>query len=329
MKPVASDERWTSLLALLATLAILLSLGAVLLHVPAPSPLVSAARDSSMQVSLIPREPKPEQALPRLPVQQRKPADALPQALQPRPAASRAIEPPPSATQAAPVAEAKLYARDGRVRMGELVNPLDSGKPVEPGSPTQRQLAEAKRIMDPPNPIDYQETRFEKDWASDGSLGQAMGQAITRGTRKLSTLMNGEEPQVAKPRPPPNLAFNPALAANQADLGSEATGDAYKAAPIAHQDVPDSVGGASRRIADQLTILKAQASACEKPRLQQLLAPVNTHLADLQRAEHALNHGADPTMAKGLLPQQMDSAYDLARRALWYARKQLGSCVAG
>jgi hypothetical protein len=36
--------------------------------------------------------------------------------------------------------------------------------------------------------------------------------------------------------------------------------------------------------------------------------------------------GADPVQAEHLLPRTADSAYDQARRALWYANRQLASC---
>ena len=37
--------------------------------------------------------------------------------------------------------------------------------------------------------------------------------------------------------------------------------------------------------------------------------------------------GADPVSAEHLLPGLADSAYDLARRALWYADRKLASCT--
>jgi hypothetical protein len=183
-------------------------------------------------------------------------------------------------------------------------------------------------VLERVNPIEYHETRFAKDWKSDGTLGDVAVQELNRGMKRFNNMVWGEDTQTAKARPPPDVRFNPALADNRADLGSEATGDAYKAAPIAHEPVPDLQGEASRRIRSQLAALERKPSTCDAPRRQSLLGPVRTHLADLERAEHALAHGADPVLAQQMLPRQADSAYDLARRALWYAERQLGQCRA-
>ncbi|MFT4248276.1 MAG: hypothetical protein QM581_09595, partial [Pseudomonas sp.] len=243
------------------------------------------------------------------------------------PAPAQPVRVATAAATATAAPPAQLYTRDGRVRMGEVVNPLDSGyAAVPPGMEDKRALDKARKLLERPNPVDYKSTRFEKDWVSSGTLGDVAVQSLNRGMKVINGAIWGKEVEAVKARPPPDVRFNPALAENKADLGSEATGDAYKSAPIAHEDVPDLKGAASRRIREELAALEAQPSACDGARRKQLLATARTHLADLERVEHVLAHGADPIMAEHLLPRQADSAYDLARRALWYARKQWTLC---
>lgn len=328
--PAGGEERSASLVAMLGTLVIMLLLGWALLRAPAMH-VRPGSPAPAMQVTFLSRAPVPAPL--RAPAPAMPPHPAMPHPADSRPATPRPVQgpaaappPPTQAPQAAPDGSlrAQLYTRDGRVRVGELVNPMDTGaRAVPPGSPDARPLAQARQVLERPNPIDYKPTRFDKDWASDGTLGQAAGQAIGRATKKLDEMINGKPRQEVRARPPPNLRFNPALAENTADLGSEATGDAYKAAPIPHEDVPGLDGTASRHIRDAMAALQIQASACAKPRLPALLVPVRRHLADLERAEYGLQHGADPNLAGHVLPQQADSAYDLARRALWYAQQQL------
>ncbi|MFT3763371.1 MAG: hypothetical protein QM761_12365 [Pseudoxanthomonas sp.] len=227
-------------------------------------------------------------------------------------------EPPP------PVA-GPLYTRDGRVRVRDETAAASTARP--PGMPASGD--EAKKLLERDNPIDYRPTRFDKDWVSDGTLGQVAAQSIGRGLKKAIKTVSGMLPvqQIEPPvaRPPPDVAFNPGLHANAADLGSEATGDAYKAAPIAHEKPPGD-GEAGRRIRESLAALRQRSAGCERALRDRLLAPVSKHLKDLEQAEHGLAHGADPLLAERILPQQLDSAYDLSRRALWYAEKKLAAC---
>lgn len=317
----------THLGAMAGTLLILLLFARVLLHVPAPASPQVARQASAMRVTFLPREPAlpptQEAPPPRLPAHARPPAPARP--AQATPAIAPSAPPPVPARSNG--TQAQLYTREGQVRMGEVVDPLDPGyAAVPPGMTDERALDKARKVLERPNPVDYRETRFEKDWKSDGTLGDVAMQGLNRGMKRINGLIWGKDVQTVKARPPPDVRFNPALAGNKADLGSEATGDAYKAAPIAHEDVPDLKGGASRRIREELASLETLPTACNAARRTQLLAPARTHLADLERVEHALAHGADPVMAEQLLPRQADSAYDLARRALWYARKQWTTC---
>ncbi len=67
---------------------------------------------------------------------------------------------------------------------------------------------------------------------------------------------------------------------------------------------------------------------CVAGERQRWLAPVLQHLDALQRIEYRYNHGADPVEAEHSLPAAADSAYDLARRGLWEAERQMAMCRA-
>jgi len=202
-----------------------------------------------------------------------------------------------------------------------------TGNAVPPGMREERPQAKARDVMERVNPVQYQETRFAKDWKSDGTVGDVAMQAVSRGMEKFNDMLNGPQTQSARARSPPDMRFNPALEGNQAEMGREATGDAYKSAPIAHEVLPDLKGEASRRIREALAALEQRSARCDASKRSALLLPVRTHLSDLEHAEHALNNGADPVLAAQMLPRQADSAYDLARRALWYADRQLTQCA--
>lgn len=313
--------------------AILFFLACLLLYMPAPRQ--SVRHDESLQVYFLPRQPltQPAPAVPPTQAERRPPAAASTARAAPPPTRT----PPPQRQVAAANASAndamaaQLYTREGRLRMppDTRLDPLAPGAAVPPGMTDARAQAKARSVMERVNPVQYQQTRFAKDWKSDGTLGDVAMQEMDRGMKKFNDMLNGPQTQVAKARPPPDVRFNPALAGNQADLGSEATGDAYKAAPIAHESPPDLKGEASRRIRDALASLEQRSARCDASRRTSLLSPVRTHLSDLERAEHALNNGADPVMAAQLLPRQADNAYDMARRALWYADRQLKQCAVG
>jgi len=243
-----------------------------------------------------------------------------------------ATEPPAVRTPAPARAAARddalarsLYTRDGQARLPPGVAEAPAGEPEgsPPGMANARDAAKAKRVLERPNPIDYKETHFEKDWVSNGTLGDVATQKINRA---ISDMFKSDRSQ-ATARPPPDTRFNPALAQNRADLGSEATGDAYKAAPIAFEKAPQPPGAAGKAIGAQLAALEQRASGCKDPRRDKWLGDVRSNLQTLDRNETALTHGADGMRAKYLLPQAIDAAYDLSRRAVWYANKQLDACV--
>ncbi|MCC4605468.1 hypothetical protein [Xanthomonas campestris] len=314
--------------------AMLFFLACLLLYMPAPRQ--SVGHDERLQVYFLPRQPLTQPAAAVPPTQaERRPRAAAASTARATPPPTRT--PPPQRQVAAANAPAndamaaQLYTREGRLRMppDTRLDPLAQGAAVPPGMTDERTQAKARSVMERVNPVQYKETRFSKDWKSDGTLGDVAMQEMDRGMKKFNDMLNGPQTQVAKARPPPEVRFNPALAGNQADLASEATGDAYKAAPIAHESLPDLKGEASRRIRQALAALEQRSARCDASRRKTLLTPVRTHLSDLERAEHALNNGADPLMAAQLLPRQADSAYDLARRALWYADRQMKQCAVG
>lgn len=312
--------------AALFTVLVLVMMFGVLLHAPAPSP---HAADNILQVTFIARAPAPS---PRsvMPVPASAPQDTRPPAPAregPRPPVPQAPVPAPATPTGDRMADT-LYSRTGNARLPDAaaVDPFAEPDASPPGTENAREIARAKKVLERPNPIDYKPTAFDKDWATDGTLGDVAMQGIGRGMKKLNKAIFGPDIQAAKARPPPDVRFNPALHERPQDLGSEATGDAYKAAPIAFEKAPGHDGEASRRIRDALAEFQSQASACAPARTQPLLATVRTHLGELEQVERAFAKGPDPVMAEQLLPRQADSAYDLARRALWYAREKTADC---
>ncbi|MBO9767131.1 MULTISPECIES: hypothetical protein [Xanthomonas] len=297
-----------------------------------PPPRETPQHDDTLQVYFVPR-PQQTPPTPQQPPQEPERKPRVASAARAAPPVTHTPPPPrQSAAATAPVSDsmsAQLYTRDGRLRMAQVDPMAQTGSAVPPGMADERAQAKARKIMERVNPVQYQETRVAKDWKSDGTLGDVAVQEMNRGMKKFNDMLNGPQTQVAKARPPPDVRFNPALAGNQGEMGSEATGDAYKSAPIAHETLPDLKGEASRRIREALAALEQRSARCDASRRTSLLSPVRTHLSDLERAEHALNNGADPVMAAQMLPRQADSAYDLARRALWYADRQLKQCALG
>ena len=224
---------------------------------------------------------------------------------------------------------ARLYTRDGRVILppGVQTDPLGTHSAVSPpGLPSARDQARTKRLLERPNPIDYRPTRFDKAWTTDGTLGDALVESMDEGLKGMAEALAGRQDQPVQARPPPEVRFNPKLHERPSDLGTEATGDAYKAAPIAFEKAPGLSGEASKRLRGELAFLKKQYSHCSADRWTQVIGPINAHLADLERVEYAYGHGADPIQAEHLLPRTADMAFDQTRRALWYAQRRLSVC---
>ncbi|MFT3667071.1 MAG: hypothetical protein QM795_00370 [Pseudoxanthomonas sp.] len=227
----------------------------------------------------------------------------------------------------APQPHMRLYERDGRLRVPEGIDrsPPAAGQP--PGSAPNGRQANARGPFDRVNPVEYRETRFDRVWRGKGTAGDvALENAHGTVTGGAVSIPLGTGDQPARARPPPPVRFNPALHERTADLGSDATGDAYKAAPIAEEPAPGLEGAASRAIRGQLALLGQDFAHCKASLFADFARPVRLHLSQLEGIEYAFAHGADPVRAEHLLPREADMAYTLARRALWHARKKLASC---
>ncbi|QWF19764.1 hypothetical protein KME82_11735 [Lysobacter capsici] len=224
-----------------------------------------------------------------------------------------------------------MYAADGQIVLpaGVAVDPMRKPDTDPPGGANDRGAKQAQAIFERRNPIAPEEgTVFGGEWESDGTLSEVATKKLKTGLKRvIAKLPHRKQVQEVRARPPPPIRFNPALHERPSDLGSEATGDAYKAAPIAFEKAPGLQGEASRRVRKWVGELEARAAGCDRQRLKTLVAPVLTHLADLQRAEYAAARGGDPIQIEQLLPRTADMAYDQARRAVWYADKKLSDCA--
>jgi hypothetical protein len=332
------DELELQIPAALLTVLLMAVFAAVLLKTPMArlGPLRSSA-PSAMRLEFIQRDlPRTAPVAPP-PVASRSPAPARPQPARPAPPAAPAQVAPPQAQPKALVVTTPtkapadqesianaIYTKQGQVRLppGVAAAPPSSPPGTPPGMASARDEAQAKNVLEKPNPIHYEKTRFDKDWASSGTLGELAGQKAGRLMKDLFK----EKTNSAVARPPPETRFNPALAQDQAAMGSEATGDAYKAAPIGFEKAPQPTGEASKAIRAQLDALQGRALMCKDPQKDKWLGDVRKNLTDLERNETALTHGADIQRAEHYLPQAIDASYDLSRRALWYADKRLSAC---
>lgn len=326
MKLAFPDDSASRLIAAATAMAIVLLMGKFLLRAPY---VASSADEPKLRVRYIQRESSPQIPPPPMlpPTSLATTRSEKARAVAP---GEDARNPRPQATVpvTAPQAD-RLYTRTGQVRLPSevAVDPMASTAAVNPpGLPNERELERARKLLYPPNPVEVKETRFNKDWATDGTLGDVAAQKMGDGMKAIAKQIFGEEPEPAAARPPPEVRFNPRLHEQTADLGREETGDAYKAAPIAFEKAPDLVGGASRRIRQQRDAVLKRHAACDSRQIQRLMAPVQTHLGELEGVESAMTHGADPVMTEHMLPRRGDSAYDLARRALWYADNRLAGC---
>lgn len=318
LSPVASDEVLPRLFAVAGAM-VLLALGARLLLVAprAPEAGLGGPRVQLRLVAAAPDAMPRQQAHAHGPVQA---PSARPRAGSTGGEAYSAVanaDPPGSARAAAPSAgRLDLYDAQGR-----LVLPAGA-VPVSPTTVRERDpFARA-------NPVDYRGSRFEEAWVSDGDLADVAQQELQRAQRKVVELVFGKDIQHARARPAPEVRFNPSRHERGADLGSEATGDAWRAAPISYEPAPGLGGEASRRIRAQIGGLEGALAACSPRERERLIRPALQALEDLQRAEYALAHGADPVRAEHQLPGAANSAWDQARRALWYAGEQARACAA-
>lgn len=321
-RPTFADDLLPRAAAAIATAAILLLALRVLWQGPTRGDAAGVEGDR-LSLRFVARSPS-------MPVEPAVAQDAPARSAPAGPDASAPPSPPrsgaaaaTSASTAAPQAPGHatvLYDDDGRVRLP------DGSEARAPGSQAARDAEAARRLMERENPVDYRGTRFAKDWVSDGDVADVAEQGIARAQKKIARLIFGPDVQHAEARPSPDVRFNPGRHERPSDLGSEATGDAYKAAPINYEKAPGLDGEASRRIRAQVAALEAGHAGCDQARLRTLMEPVTRHLDDLQRAEAAYARGADPVRAEHMLPNQANTAYDMARRALWHAERRLLDC---
>lgn len=320
LKPVPPDEVLPRVVAAVATAVLMLLAGRLLTALPRP-PAMAAPEDGRIQLRLVARPPL---LLPHVgPAANGRPPAPVPGTMQPagdtaRPAAEAARPPVaegPPARAAAAAGTARglvLYDEQGRVR---LPDGTVAQAPARAGDP-----------LDPRNPVDYRGTRFEGAWISDGDAADVAAQEIARAQKKIAQLIFGKDIEHARARPSPPVRYNPARHERAADLGTEATGDAWRAAPITWEPAPGLEGEASRRIREQVGALERSVAACDPARVAPLMAPVLQYLDELQRAEYAFARGADPIRAEHQIPNAANGAYDQARRALWYAGQALADC---
>ncbi|QQP99279.1 hypothetical protein [Lysobacter enzymogenes] len=264
-------------------------------------------------------EPMPQRTSPRSDASATDRAPATPA----RPAAAN---PSPANGKAAPAA--RLYTAEGRPALAADpdFDPIKR-KAYAPGSDEDPNAAKVRNAFERKNPLPSQGGGFD-GWASDGTLGEAFVESAQKRLQKIVDKLPGrKQVQEVVARPPPPVRFNPALHERPSDLGSEATGDAYKAAPIAFERAPGLGGQASARIRAAIGELEQRRRGCDLERLRTLLAPALSGLDELQRIERAYASGADPVSAEQLLPRSADLAYDRARRAIWYADQRSADCA--
>jgi len=308
----SAEPLWTRLTAAVVALAFMLGVTRLMLQVPALPPVNEQTR---MQLRwLLPAAATPEPALPQQPAQVAV-ATAVPSSS--LPATRRQLEGTPVApsTPAAPAPVAatpqaswsqRLYAKDGTLAV--------------PAAADTRQKSAAERVFEHRDEL---ATQVGERATANLFSGERAGTRQKRSER----LLYGEDIQAAEARRPPDIAFNPRLHERPSDLGSEATGDAYKAAPIRYEKAPDMKGEASRRIRVAIGALEQRYPRCNADQRQRWLGVVQQHLDALQRVEYRYNNGADPVEAEHSLLSAADSAYDLARRALWDAERRMKMCT--
>ncbi|WP_269789916.1 hypothetical protein [Stenotrophomonas sp. Iso1] len=296
---------WIRTVAGMAALAFLSALARLLLQMPEAAP---ATREARVQLRwLPPAGARPQKVEPLIIPVEATPDPVTPpeQPVQPRPAMTVVTTAMPAATKPSEDLVKNLYGSDGR--------------PEIPDAAGVRQKASAERVFEHRDEL---ATGVGERATANLFSGKNAGTSQSRAQRALY----GRDIQAAEARRPPEVAFNPALHERPADLGSEATGDAYKAAPIRFEKVPDMKGEASRRIRAAIGALEGRYPRCGAEQRTRWMAAALTHLNTLQRVEYRYNNGADPTEAEHTLPSAADSAYDLARRALWDAERRMKTC---
>ncbi|MGO1000953.1 hypothetical protein [Lysobacter sp. CA196] len=319
-----SQERRLHIAASSIAVATTLSIGALLLR---PVALPSTA--SAMEVVLIDRidrierieriDPAPAVSQPII----RRPGTAAPVGKHPGPRRESMRQPENAALSPQKPAAAEQPAPDrfGLRPRNAPADPAPAATPRVPGSPGERSQYYAKKLLERRSPLGEQPPPLH-DWFDEGKT-TGKGQTVSE---RIAEALFGKDIQSAKPRPPPSPRFRPELHERPSDLGSEATGNAYKAAAVGYEKLPGLEGEASRRIREAIELLLKLPSVCERHSVEEWLAPARKHLAELERVEYAYGHGADPIRREHMLPRAADTAYDQARRAIAYAEGRLPGC---
>lgn len=291
----------------LATAVILCLFARVLWQVPEPDP---KSRTQRLQVRWLARHgeapPLPPAAAdtPEVPAGQAHAALPPPHASEPRPAAAASA--PATADPAADWSR-RLYDGQGGIALpGELDG-------------DGRTRGTDERVFE-------HRDELATDVGERATAGLFSKRAAGTRQSRREKWVYGEDIQPAQARRAPDVAFNPSLHERAADLGSEATGDAYKAAPIRHEPLPGLDGEASRRIRTVIGELERRYPRCGEEARRRWFGNALQHLDALERLEYRYRHGADPVEAEHTLPSAADSAYDLARRALWDAERRMKTC---
>lgn len=313
----SAEPLWIRLTAGVIAVAFMAGMARLMLQLPAPNPLTEQAGVELRWVlpAAMPAAPPQPQTVPM-------PAAAAVQVVPSHadtllPANQARVSAAPSAAPTAPVAaqaawSQRLYGRDG-----SLAVPPSGTAPAQKDAAQQVfQHRDELATGVGERPLEKMVSGMFVDKKKPPTLGE-MG----------ARLIHGPDIQPAQARRPPDIAFNPSLHERPSDLGSEATGDAYKAAPIRYEKAPDMKGEASRRIRVAMGALEQRYPRCNGEQRRRWLGIVQQHLDALQRVEYRYNNGADPVEAEHSLPSAADSAYDLARRALWDAERRMKTCT--
>lgn len=306
----SAEPLWTRVTAAVVALAFMLGVTRLMLQVPA---LNTGGEQTRVQLRwLSPDASTQDLAVPQptITVAPGMPMDSkrAPSTSPASDTAAPAVPAAPAATAAAPQAawSQRLYGKDGTLAI--------------PDATDTHQKSAAERVFEHRDEL---ATQVGERATANLFSGERAGTRQKRSER----LLYGEDIQAAEARRPPDIAFNPRLHERPSDLGSEATGDAYKAAPIRYEKAPDMKGEASRRIRVAIGALEQRYPRCNADQRRRWLGIAQQHLEALQRVEYRYNNGADPVEAEHSLRSAADSAYDLARRALWDAERRMKMCT--
>lgn len=333
------QERRLHIAATSIAVAATLSIGALLFR-PVALPPPGSAMDVVLIERIVRTDPAPADAPPVAQRSGQTPATSKPSNVPTEPVREpldaallpekpTAVDPPPPkpnvAVESAPPSRWLLPDRFSLRPRNAPADPALAPKPRAPGDPNERNQYYAKKLFERRNPLGEQPPAMH-DWFGDAARKAAAREDGQVSVNRVAEAIFGKDIQSAKARPPPAVRFRPELHGRPSDLGNEATGNAYKAAAIGYEKLPGLEGEASRRIRESIDLLLKLPSRCERQTIEDWLAPARKHLTELERAEYAYNHGADPIRREHMLPRAADTAYDQARRAIAYAEGRAMGC---